>query len=189
MCAGWNKHVLDVPTSIETACSPEAVSMARLHQHPTHYSPSGLIMNCPSFRQLRLTVSALIVAIALQGCGVADPYGRNEITGFIKLDGSPLSEGSIVFFPTESGPVVSGTTIKDGVYQLARERGLPAGSYKVTIESRVVAKPSNKTAEEQMELPDPTVSIIPAEYNSKSTLSVDVRDGEKNVFDFDLKSK
>ena len=126
----------------------------------------------------------------LIGCGEDDGLPRLEISGMVTLDGTPLPTGSIQFQPNatlEQVAVAEGTTIQDGRYALAQEKGLVPGSYGVIILSHAADAPLEE------ELPGAGVRLpkerIPPQYNVKTTLVADVSADGENVFNYDLKSK
>jgi hypothetical protein len=143
-----------------------------------------------SFQRLsRLLVAAS--ALALAGCGASDS-DRSRVQGAVSYNGEPVDDGGIAFIP-EGGAPMGGAAqiratgdIRDGRYDLDGARGPSPGSYRVEIfwfkkTGRQVASPSGKAFK------DETKQVIPAKYNEKTELKVDVQPG-RNTFDFDLKS-
>jgi hypothetical protein len=119
----------------------------------------------------------------LAGCS-NNPLGREKISGKVTFQGKPLDAGEIEFSPLGQEPTQSGTTIKNGVYNLSTEHGLPPGTYRVmissmkggwTAEAREAGRPRTRAVEQ-----------LPAKYNTKSELTVEVKKGGANRFDFDL---
>jgi hypothetical protein len=106
----------------------------------------------------------------------------------VELDGTPLAEGSIVFFPAQRGPVVSGVPVKEGRFEIPAAQGLPAGSYKVAVTAAEPVSTKGMSAEELMEHPPGAKSLIPAKYNSSTTLEFEVNDVAENVCDLKLTS-
>jgi hypothetical protein len=125
----------------------------------------------------------LTAALGLAGCAGEEPVG-NTAMGTVTFKGQPLDQGAIEFTPTAGQGTMSGATIKEGAYALPDTAGLKAGAYKVRITSveggaaSSDAPPGEPTAAKQR---------IPAQYNTKSTLTAEVKDGGENKFDFDLK--
>ncbi|SFI37695.1 hypothetical protein [Planctomicrobium piriforme] len=133
---------------------------------------------------------SLLVALmlCLAGCGKAeDGYQRYTVSGTVNLDGKPLETGEIVFYPRKEGPVVSGAPIQNGKFSLPESTGLTAGGYRVAIKSEVVE--GGGSAEDQFENPPSVRSLIPAKYNTETTLTAEVMHGPQNVLNFDLKSE
>lgn len=119
-------------------------------------------------------------ALWLTGCGESLPPGpkKFKVTGTVTLDGKPLETGAIRFLE----PKVSAdfAPIKNGSFSLE----MPAGEKRVEINA---TKPSDKQVAGAKDGVKESISLIPPEYNSKSTLKETVKEG-KNDFKFDLKS-
>ena len=140
--------------------------------------------------------TAMAVAIAgLAGCGnSSDRPELGQVTGTITLDGEPLRGIAVVFYP-ENGRPARGKTNDEGKYELTyiREtKGTKLGP------NRVEVAPDEEGEEDAEESADGEAPAkpkagpgakpkIPARYNTKTELKVDVKPGE-NVFDFQLKS-
>ncbi|MDR1384740.1 MAG: hypothetical protein LBJ67_12980 [Planctomycetaceae bacterium] len=125
----------------------------------------------------------VLLAVLLTGCGRSD--GRVAIRGNVALDGVPLADGTITFFPTDGGNgVSSGGSIQQGYYT----SDLMPGKYVVQITA------NRKTGKMISIYPDMPPSeefeqYIPAKYNKKSELTIDVENKSKQTFDFALESK
>ena len=122
------------------------------------------------------------VALAAWHLREAEP----TVTGTVRLDNAPLTTGSIAWIPIEGtpGPGGGGGISGGGKYEI--KRGLRPGKYRVEIRStrtlsRKVLNPTIPS-----ELVDEEVSVIPEQYNARSSLIREVGPGSK-VFDFDLK--
>lgn len=143
-----------------------------------------------------LTVALSTFVLNLCGCGTpSDRPELGEVTGTITMDGEPLSEIVVVFNP-DNGRPARGKTDMDGMYELTyigKTKGCKVGHNRVEI------APSEEGEEDSEDSSD-TENVgaakrplrgrvqVPARYNSKSELEVDVEPG-KNVFDFKLESK
>src|SRR5262245_47841930 len=107
------------------------------------------------------------------------------VTGTVRLNDEPLSTGSIAWIPIEGTPGPGGGAgiNSDGKYEI--KRGLRPGKYRVEIRSsRTLArKVVNPTI--PADLVDEEVSVIPDQYNTRSSLFREVGRGSY-VFDFDL---
>jgi hypothetical protein len=106
-------------------------------------------------------------------------------TGTVRLDKKPLPTGSIAWIPIEGtpGPGGGGGINNEGKYEI--KRGLRPGRYRVEIRStrtlpRKVLNPTIPS-----ELVDEEVSVIPEQYNARSSLVREVGPGS-NVLNFDL---
>ena len=122
----------------------------------------------------------------LVGCAT-DPLGRQAVSGTVEFRGQPLDQGRIQFVPVTKGPTESGATIENGKFQIPRESGLVPGTYKVSVFSydqkgpkvqseEIPGDPGNTQFKER----------IPKKYNAETTLIVEVKKGESNVFPLKL---
>jgi hypothetical protein len=132
-----------------------------------------------------LWVAGMLVA----GCNQeGDDLPRQPIWGTVAFEGQPLADGTIQFQPaTGAEPVSAGSVIKDGRYTIDRAGGLVPGTYKVIINARSAesgAQPKDQQAGKPRPVPK---ELIPGKYNTKTTLTVQVKSGEEKAFDFDLK--
>lgn len=124
---------------------------------------------------------------ALIGCGDPGPP-RLPVAGSITLDGKPLASGSVVFAPLD-GMTAAVAEVKDGAYRVASSRGPAPGRYQVEVRAE---SPTGKWVPHP-DFPGETIEelreLIPARYNAKTELSVEVRPDGENVFDFALTSR
>jgi hypothetical protein len=142
-------------------------------------------MNLP----IRLAVAAVTAAICLTGCG-GQPGSKLKlvkVTGTVKLDGKPLPQGTISFVGNDATAVNAAAELDaSGRYSLSTQQkgdGVPAGSYKVRIESW--ASPPKMVATGV----EPGKSAIPERYATieSSELTAKVEDNSKaQVIDFNL---
>lgn len=122
--------------------------------------------------------------LVLLGCGGSDGPQRYEVSGEVTLQGKPLENGTIEFDPQDDPKIPGGAVIEKGRYTISAEKGLPAGKYVVRIyatdqqggeveeapgESRVLAK-----------------ELIPAEYNTESTKTVEITADSEREFNFSI---
>ena len=142
-----------------------------------------------TFRPARLV---LLTALALSVCCLATGCGsRVRVHGTVTLDDQTVDGGRICFLP-EGEPIGRATAqamIVGGKYSLPVPKGpeLSPGRHRVEI---VWFKPPPGKEPLRPEIPgftaDDYVQIIPAVYNSKTTLFVDLQPGD-NAHDFPLK--
>jgi len=122
------------------------------------------------------------------GCG-SENDGRLSVSGTVTLDGSPLSEGSVVF-SDESGGSAGVGILTDGNFSLAEagnSEGIQPGNYKVSVNSWIVEPGS---VDEAGEIVDAGESRIPKKYNDPKTSGLTATvSPESRVFAFDLQSK
>tara|TARA_R110002095_G_scaffold152203_1_gene131791 strand:- start:1143 stop:1517 length:375 start_codon:yes stop_codon:yes gene_type:complete len=122
----------------------------------------------------------LILCFVLTGCssGGSDLPELAPVSGVITLQGKPLQNAQVTFVP-QSGRPSNGTTDAEGRYELYYKAGVPGavtGKHTVQI-----------TVEENMELPKNQQTVIPAKYNTRSTLEATITGTEPAKHDFDLK--
>ena len=127
------------------------------------------------------TFRLVLLVVLSTGCGSdatvdnAEWRGSPEVTGSVTLDGASLSAVTVSFETTENTLLVA-TTDAAGMFTLdlgdAGESAI--GKYAVRINGTAE---SNLTESQQ----------VPARYNEKTELVVDILDG-KNNFDFQLES-
>ncbi len=119
-----------------------------------------------------------------------DTLPRKAVSGTVTLDGQPLAQGRIQFEPIEGSrwgrQSSRSLDIKDGKYAIDRAMGPVPGKYKVSISSRPPIKLDPN--EPPGPAPKPEPEKVPAEFNTKTTLTKEVVGEGENVFNFDLKS-
>jgi hypothetical protein len=123
--------------------------------------------------------------MSLLGCGSQD---RQAIQGNVTLDGSPLPNGEIVFIPSAgtTGPT-AGSEIKNGGYSVSAANGTSAGVFRVEINA--MRKTGRKISTPHGPAIEHTANYIPKRYNEASQLKAEVKSGEMNVIDFELRTK
>lgn len=119
----------------------------------------------------------LACLLVFSGCGGSD---RSPVSGTVTLDGQPVAVGSISFRPAKGTKGnTAGTTIVDGRYTVAAERGLSPGDYTVQVETFY------KTGQK---FNDPQKGIVDVEkrvdYNEQGKLTATVTAGRNDGIDF-----
>lgn len=140
----------------------------------------------------RLTMAAVVAAVACMAGGCswrpADQPPLGRVRGVVTMDGRPLSGVDVVFCPEKGRPSVA-TTDAAGRYDLTYvnvTKGAKVGRHKVSISPTDLAGGDAPSARR---VPQPTARVtIPAKYNSRSTLSAEVKAGS-NTIDFPLESR
>ena len=125
------------------------------------------------------TLAVLLVLCTLFGCG-GPQFGL--VSGQVTLDGKPLPDIA-VRFEDEGGSATIARTDKSGHYELrytVDQMGAPVGKHKVTVFTP--APVSEGTGERAK------AEIVPAKYNSKSTLTQEIKSGRQTC-NFELTSK
>ena len=132
----------------------------------------------------------LFILAHFSGCG-GDPLGRQPISGSVNLDGAPLEKGTINFHPADSSvATATGGPIAGGKFAFDRQKGLAAGKYRVTVHA---PKPGTGGQVVEGAMPGdpiaPPVELIPPDWNTNSTQTVEVQSSGNNEFNFDIKTK
>ena len=129
---------------------------------------------------MKLALKAVVVGaclLPLIGCGESGDSrlpNRNEISGTVTLDGEKIDDGSITFFSEKDAArgIQASASIKDGKYEIL----VTPGPKKVKISQTVETKPNFFE------------NMVPAKFNTKTTLEADVNE-ENRQFDFELLSR
>ncbi|MCE9582965.1 MAG: hypothetical protein K8T20_10760, partial [Planctomycetes bacterium] len=119
---------------------------------------------------------------------------RAGVEGGVTLGGESLKEGAICFIPlAETKGPAAAAPIKDGRYAVPVSQGPVSGKYQVRIEASPagdliagITDPEALSAYVRKHGLPPAQVRVPARYNRQSILTVDVRVGGENKFDFQL---
>lgn len=129
----------------------------------------------------------IVGACLLAGCGGrGDRPSLGTVSGTVFMDEQPLPNVWVMFSPTQ-GRTSMGRTNEQGVYELQyleRVKGANIGSHKVAV----MTYNEDELEEMKAAANGPVKEPIPAKYNSKTTLTEEVKEG-KNVIDIQLESK
>ena len=141
----------------------------------------------PAFRPA--AAATLTLAAALAGCsgdtGPTDAVARVPVSGSVTMDGTPLPQGTIQFVPAKGSSAVTVVTeITDGKYAFDRTSGPSPGKYLVSVSTRVA--PKLKEGEAPGGTPKLPPETIPAQYNAKTKLEAEIKEGASTQ-DFALK--
>lgn len=134
----------------------------------------------------RLNKTLLILLISCSAIGCRDTSGRLAVSGKVTYDGQPVTNGSIGLLTSDisSGKSV-GADIVDGQYEIPRDEGPLAGSYKVVISAERPSGRELEADEGSTEMIDQLVQYIPEIYNARSTLTVEIS-GDRDDLNFEL---
>jgi hypothetical protein len=141
--------------------------------------------------RLKARASALLIGLSIPlGCSAGDGLARAQVRGEVRVDGEPLEEGSINFFPAgdAEGPSAGGVIAK-GRYDIPRDAGPVVGKNRVEIRG---VKKTGRMVPNYMApgtMQPELMEALPPDVNTKSTLVRDIAAGT-NVIDFaDLKGQ
>lgn len=131
---------------------------------------------------------AMSVLPACAGCNRGNGLDLQEISGNVSWNSQPLDNGTIQFSPVATDGLAGGSVIAEGKYLIPRQKGLPPGKYAVRISA---ADPKSGVPRSSAHAPGdespPLKELLPERYNSKSELSVEVKSGGGNTFNFELR--
>jgi hypothetical protein len=123
--------------------------------------------------------------VLFPGCsGAFDDLPRQPVAGRVFFEGRPLAHGTIMFYPEEISTkahetVAAGNSIVDGWFSIARNRGLVAGKYNVSISSEKHEKRQARIEREASpgKPPPHAEERIPLRFNNKTELEVEITEG------------
>ena len=120
--------------------------------------------------------------VLYSGCNSSD---RVPLSGQVTVNGQDLAEGYIQFRPLQgTASPTAGAEIKAGRYEVAGERGIHAGKFRVEI--RAIKQSNRKMVDA---VTDDTYfasyQFLPARFNTASELVAEV-DKKQTTHDFDL---
>jgi hypothetical protein len=132
-----------------------------------------------------LQIICLVVGSSLlTGCG----QPMQKAGGKVMVDGVPVKDGAVTFYPTGGGRTASASISPDGTFILSYDKlndGLPPGEYKVTVvadiwkespEAKRQAEAMRAAAAKQGAIEDSSIApggilinVVPPEYNTLET--------------------
>jgi hypothetical protein len=134
----------------------------------------------------KVSLAAIVSFLAvLAGCGGGNSGLQKVIvSGTVTLDGSPIADGNVRFYPIEGTKgAVSGGPIHDGVYAAHGKGGVPVGRHRVEIQAYRPAKGQPASSEGAS-----IEQYLPPRFNENSTLTAEVTT-ETEKLDFALSSQ
>ncbi|MDC0935580.1 hypothetical protein OAS39_04775 [Pirellulales bacterium] len=125
-----------------------------------------------------------IAAFAILLCSGCEESTTGEIHGTVTVDGVPVQEGSIAFFPTDGESFTAGAAITDGAYSTR----IPFG--KMRVEVRVPKQVGEQSLYNTPDSPKMQILVeaLPSRYNNRSELSITVEPG-RSKHNLELTSK
>jgi hypothetical protein len=129
-------------------------------------------------------LSLMVTMCFAAGCG----QPMQKAGGKVMVDGVPVKDGAVTFYPSAGGRTASASILPDGTFSLSYEKlndGLPPGEYKVTIvadiwketpEAKRQAEAMRAAAAKQGAIEDSSITtggmlihVVPPEYNTIET--------------------
>jgi hypothetical protein len=137
----------------------------------------------------------LLLLSVLPGCG-SDRAETALVTGRVTIDGRPVTEGRITFYPGK-GRSATGSLAADGTYSLTTWEegdGAVLGKHQVTIKATHSSGAAPSSFEQELQGGGPAAAsiewLVPPTFAQRTTtpLSEEVVEGA-NTIDFELKSE
>ncbi len=124
----------------------------------------------------------LILILFVVGCG--DSVELVYVEGTVTLESEPIPDAEVIFQP-EDGRPSAGTTDSQGHYvlhYLPERAGALPGTHRVVISTYIEADPDS---------PNPIIQegraeAVPECYNTKTTLTAELKPGQSDTLDFAL---
>src|SRR5690606_11606382 len=121
-----------------------------------------------------ITLSLMVcLAVSLVGCGQSGGPVLGKVSGTVTLDGQPLPDTMVSFYPSSGERSAHGVTDAAGHYTLmftGLKEGAIVGPHSVQAETGV------QTGEEETS-PVSNVAQLPAKYNKNTELTAEVKRG------------
>jgi hypothetical protein len=127
-----------------------------------------------------LYLTAAVATVLLAGCD----RRMAKVRGEVLLDGKPLAEGTIRFESIAGTGPTAGDIIENGRFEVEATRG----PNRVELNAWEVVLPKKPRDPNNPREDATTRELIPKQYNTKSTLVVDVG-ADRSEVKFDLRSK
>lgn len=124
----------------------------------------------------------LILLLTVAGCGKSAEVAGPEATGYVTLDGSPLTNGDLSFYPIGEGSSAQAALDSDGRFRVntaASATGIAPGEYKVIVESWADPEGDEENEGEP-------ISLIPNKYTKERTTDLRITVTEEGPNDFHL---
>jgi len=132
---------------------------------------------------MRAVTGMAFLGLVLVGIGCDGPNGPTPVgvSGTVQLDKKPMAEGEIVF--SVAGEVPATMEIKEGAFE---GKSLPG---KAKVEVRQYKMVKQKVTMPGAAPDSVKQNMLPARYNTATTLSADVTKDGANKFEFSVESK
>jgi len=137
-------------------------------------------------RRARWLVLLVVPALVVSGCGPGRE--RGTLSGTVKFQGKPVTEGMVILSDPDHGDFKTYPIRPDGTFEAKAEdgKGIWAGQYRVAVAPKL-AEPEMGASKGPPKIPIP--SNIPPRYWKPETsgISVEVKEGENEPLAIELK--
>jgi hypothetical protein len=144
-------------------------------------------MNHHSRPLTNCTLVTLALLASLVGCGGSTYL---PVSGVVSLDGTPVADAGVIFWPTESGSTATGTTDVAGRFRLATTNtpGALPGQYRVSITKKAFSGVSEFGIVDSKRIR--VRWIVPQRYSKVETSGLKASvDRDQSEFNFALSSR
>ncbi|MEO7402650.1 MAG: hypothetical protein ABIU95_03170 [Burkholderiales bacterium] len=151
------------------------------------YDPFFQVLGRCTMSRINLlqSITAVVLAASIVGCGKHDKWERVVVSGVVTYQGQPVEKGQIRFIPVKGpGGPVTVDPIDEGKYSTKNTAGVPIGTHRVEIlgyDAKQYAAASTGPGA------PPVPQLLPKKYNLQSELTetLDTTQSEKTL-DFNL---
>jgi hypothetical protein len=116
----------------------------------------------------------VVLLLALSGCNRIG-YDYTDLKGKVTVDGVVLTEGSLAFFPEDSGKG-KGVFVQIGTNGLYNAPKVPLGKTRITVTAMKKSGKKINVFDREM---DEMISVIPEQY--KSGILIDISSGQTEL--------
>ena len=138
-----------------------------------------------------LSTVSVSVILATAGCSGEDLL-RQPVSGYVYLDGKPLSLGAVIFYPAKGSnleiSINGGAMIKDGYFSIPRSSGLIPGTYNVSLRAAETRPGGHHNREGHEDDEIVAREVIPERYNTKTEVRIEIKDNAIKELTFHLDS-
>ncbi|MDR2756844.1 MAG: hypothetical protein LBC20_14185 [Planctomycetaceae bacterium] len=143
---------------------------------------------------VNLWVVLCVCCVLLISCQHINPDGREDVSGRITLNGTPIkaTSANIIFDPLETDDKTAGGVgmiSRDGTFLLTGANAVKSGKYRVRFSANIsYDSTTQQPATSQTDIVNfYNVSLLPDELTTeKSMLTFEVIKGKKNIFNYDI---
>ncbi|QDU10852.1 hypothetical protein [Gimesia aquarii] len=130
----------------------------------------------------------IVMCLGVAGCGSNTKQASSTASGTIKLDGKPLTSGTLNFYPANEGNSAFAVINSDGTFTVntsAGTSGLEPGEYSVVISYEVPSTIDDESNEV------PGINPIPAKFRNEENpeISITVPKSGTDALSIDLTSQ
>src|SRR5262245_46426761 len=124
-----------------------------------------------------------LIGLLLTGFGCGS-VSEGIVQGPVTLDGVPVATGAVTFVPMDGETATAGAMIKDGKFTAT----VPVGRKKVVLSAPKVVGQKKLYPTADSPVMDVTEEKLPARYNTRTELELDVKPGVNPVA-YELKAE